>query len=107
MGHNTSRIRERDLVIPALEAAASRPNSFISTSDLIQELEQKFQPEGDDAQILKGRSDTYFSQKVRNLISHRESTTSFICNGYADYDETNEGIRITQAGRNLLNTTGT
>jgi hypothetical protein len=69
------RVRERDLVIPALRLAESRPGGFMSTSDLIAELAEIFNPTGLDAQILDGRQDTYFSQKVRNLISHRESNT--------------------------------
>lgn len=52
------------------------------------------------------RSDTYFSQKVRNLISHRKAPTSFIANGYAEHDEKRNGIQITEAGRKLLQTIG-
>jgi hypothetical protein len=94
------RIRERDLIVPALMAAAARPDGYISTSHLIRELEEQFQPEGQDAEILDGRHDTYFSQKVRNLISHRESSTSMFRRGYADYIK--DGIRITHAGRAFL-----
>ena len=94
------RIRERDLLIPTLKAAAGRPSGYISTSDLIAELEAEFQPEGKDAEILADRHDTHFSQKVRNLISHRENRTSMFVKGYADY--TGEGIRITDAGRAFL-----
>jgi hypothetical protein len=79
------RVQERDLVVPALRAAASRPNGTISTSDLITELEDLFQPEGQDAELLEGRNDTYFSQKVRNLISHRTASTSMFLRGYAEY----------------------
>lgn len=93
------RIRERDLVIPALRAAASS-GGYIATSDLITELEAEFQPDGQDAQLLDGRQDTYFSQKVRNLISHRDTSTSMFRRGYAEY--TGEGIRITDAGRVFL-----
>lgn len=107
MAYNTSRITEADLVRPALEAAEGRTNGFISTSDLIDELTQKFQPTGEDAQILGDRSDTYFSQKVRNLISHRNEPHSFIHNGLAEYDPVNQGIKITDAGRKFLGVTGT
>jgi hypothetical protein len=95
-----ARIRERDLIIPALRAAAARPAGYISTSDLIQELESEFQPEGQDAEILEGRNDSHFSQKVRNLISHRSGPTSMFSKGYAEY--TGDGIKITEAGRNFL-----
>ena len=94
------RIRERDLIIPALRAAASRPGGYISTADLIPLLEEEFEPEGRDAEILDGRHDSHFSQKVRNLISHRETNTSMFKRGYAEY--TGDGIRIADAGRLFL-----
>jgi hypothetical protein len=97
-----SRITESDLVSPALRLAAERPDGFISTSDLVSELENIFNPGGRDAEIIDGRSDTFFSQKVRNMISHRYSSNSFIYNGYADYDEERRGLRITDVGRELL-----
>lgn len=97
-----TRIRERDLIIPALRAAAGRPTGEISTSKLIEVLTDEFQPEGLDAQQLDGRNDTYFSQKVRNLISHRASSTSMFTHGYATYDPTAESIRITDHGRAFL-----
>ncbi len=84
-----------------------QPEGFISTTDLIAGLEEIFEPSGQDATILDGRSDTYFSQKVRNLISHRSSTSSFIYNGFAEYDEQRRGLRITDKGRTLLAQTGT
>lgn len=96
------RVREGDLVVPALRVMSERPNGFITTADLIAELEHIFQPSGMDAEIIPGRSDTYFSQKVRNLISHRNNQNSFISNGYADYDDVREGLTITDNGRGLL-----
>jgi hypothetical protein len=94
------RITEKELIIPTLRFAAQRPSGEISTSELIAELEGMFQPEGQDADILEARNDTYFSQKVRNLISHREGPNSMFSRGYAVY--TGNGIRITEAGRALL-----
>lgn len=94
------RIREKDLVVPALRAAARRPGGYISTSDLIKELEEEFAPEGEDAKILDGRQDSKFSQIVRNLKSHKISSTSMFKKGYA-IDEA-EGLRITDAGRSFL-----
>lgn len=96
------RIHEADLVIPALRLAAERSEGFISTSDLIRELAEIFNPTGRDNEIIQGRSDTYFTQKVRNLVSHRHSENSFIANGFAEYDSRRRGIRITDAGRRLL-----
>ena len=96
----TGRIKERHLVIPALRCAVARQTGEITTADLIVELEAEFQPEGRDAEILESRQDTYFSQKVRNLVSHRTTSTSMFKKGYAEY--TGEGIKITRAGRAFL-----
>jgi hypothetical protein len=95
-----TRIAERDLIIPTLRLAAQRADGYIATSDLITALEETFQPEGLDADILDGRSDTRFSQKVRNLVSHRDNPNSMFSRGYAVY--TGDGIRITEAGRAFL-----
>ena len=99
---STSRVRESQLAIPALQAAAERADGYISTSDLIRELEGYFDPSGEDAELIEGRQDTKFSQKVRNLVSHRGSSTSIFTKGYAEYDAVGEGIMITTAGRAFL-----
>ncbi|MBA1155138.1 hypothetical protein [Microvirga mediterraneensis] len=93
------RIRERDLYIPALRAAEAE-GGFIATSKLIDVLTNEFEPEGEDATILDGRNDSRFSQIVRNLVSHRESSTSIFFKGLAEY--TGDGIKITQRGRQFL-----
>jgi hypothetical protein len=95
------RIKERDLVIPAMRAAAANGGT-IATSDLIHVLTEEFEPSGLDAEILEGRHDTYFSQKVRNLISHREASTSMFTKGYATYDAAGESISLTDAGWEFL-----
>jgi hypothetical protein len=95
------RVRERDLVIPAMRAAVNRGGE-ISTSQLIDDLTEEFEPSGQDAEILDGRGDSYFSQKVRNLISHRGTGTSMFTKGYAEYHAPSESIRITDAGRAFL-----
>ena len=109
MARNTEGISEVDLVIPALRLAAQRADGKISTSELIEELTEIFQPAGKDAEIITGRKDTYFSQKVRNLISHKEGANSFIANGYAEYWSEGHhkgGIIITAAGRALVKALG-
>ena len=97
-----ARIRESDIVIPALRAAAAKPNGIITTTDLIAEMEDHFKPVGEDAQIIEGRQDTKFSQKVRNLVSHRGSPASMFSKGYAVYHQQTESIEITAAGRLFL-----
>jgi hypothetical protein len=101
---NMSGIAESDLVMPSLRLAASKPGGEITTSDLIVELTDLFNPTGKDEEIIPGRKDTYFSQKVRNLISHRQGDGSFIENGYAEY--TGNGLRVTDAGKKLLKSLG-
>jgi phosphoglycolate phosphatase-like HAD superfamily hydrolase len=86
--------------IPALRAMAERPNGYVSTSELITELEAEFRPTGEDAKILDNRHDTKFSQVVRNLKSHQNNSTSFVVNGYAEVVD--DGFRITPAGRKYL-----
>ncbi len=94
------RISESELVVPALRAASERPNGYIQTSELIIELEERLRPEGEDAEIATNRTDTKFSQKVRNLVSHREQDNSMFSLGYAIY--TGDGIQITDAGQRYL-----
>ena len=53
----------------------------ITTSELIQKLRDIMKPAGEDLQILSGRSDDKFSQKVRNLKAHN----TFERFGYAQY----------------------
>jgi hypothetical protein len=94
------RIRERELAVPALQIAANWPNGEITTTDLIVALTEWFEPEGEDAEILDGRHDNRFSQKVRNLIPHRGGKSTIFTLGYAEY--TGDGIRITESGRNFV-----
>lgn len=44
---------------------------IITTTELIGEIEQLMNPSGTDNDILSGRNDSKFSQRVRNLVSHR------------------------------------
>ncbi len=93
MGNNT--YSERDLIIPALRIIEK--SDSITTTDLIKALQAELRPEGDDAKILFGRNDSRFSQKVRNLISHKS-----LCPQYADYDANNHTLRINDNGLAFL-----
>ncbi len=93
------RIKERDTYVPVLELLDDQTDGLMKTADLIRALEMRFDPRGQDAEILAGRSDTRFSQIVRNVISHRESPTNLIGAGWAEYDRAKRGLRITTAGR--------
>ena len=92
-------ITEHEVREAALRALADAPGGFITTEDLILILEGALKPTGDDNLVLEGRSDTRFSQKVRNLVSHRSQSTSLETQGFAIYDAEREGWLITDAGR--------
>ena len=98
------RISEADIYDDALRLAKSQPNGWIATSDLITELTEIFQPQGEDAEILEGRHDTKFSQIVRNMISHKSTPTNIIALGYAEYKS--HGLQITPAGEAYLKSKG-
>lgn len=93
-----SRIKERDTYIPVLKFLDDAPEGFMKTADLIKALDAWFAPEGEDAEILAGRSDTKFSQIVRNIVSHRDSPSNLIGAGWAEYDKVRRRMRITKEG---------
>lgn len=93
-----TRITEKQLVLPTLYLLSKSNNGFVTTSDLITKLTEVMKPTGIDAEILSGRSDTYFSQKVRNLKSH----DALQRRGYAT--NYNDGFMITQSGINYVAT---
>ena len=59
-------------------------------------------PTGKDAEMAEGRGDTYFSQKVRNLVSHRDQQTGLSSQGLAVYEADDESWTITADGRALV-----
>ena len=93
------RIKESDTYIPTLELLDDQPNGFMKTADLIRALEMHFNPKGKDAEILNNRSDTRFSQIVRNIVSHKDSPSNLIGRGWAEYIRSKRGLQITEAGR--------
>lgn len=90
------RITETELILPSLYLM-SLNNGRITTSELIQKLRDIMKPIGEDLQILLGRSDDKFSQKVRNLKAHN----TFERFGYAQYkgEQRNGYIEITNEGK--------
>ncbi len=100
------RIKEKDLVLPALRFLNNCPFGFAKTKERIDHSEFIFNPAGKDAMKNPNRNDIYFSQKVRNLVSHRKSSNNLIANDHAKYDSEKHGLWITDAGRTLLKTLG-
>src|SRR5215510_12227731 len=95
-----TRIRENDLILPALYIIHRQPG--ITTSELSAELRSIFNPTGEDAEILRGRNDDKFSQIVRNLVSHHTLDDKY---GFTTLD-TSKGYNaehtITDAGQTYL-----
>ena len=79
-------VTEEQLMKPALKIIQDYGNNGITTSELINKLRETIKPQGIDTELLKGRADDKFSQKVRNLKSHRKldlnDNISFINNKY-------------------------
>ena len=88
---------EAELILPSLYML-DLSGGFIKTSDLIVNLTQRLNPTGKDATLIAGRNDTHFSQKVRNLVSHRTLDTL----GLADYIPAQSGLQITAKGKSHL-----
>lgn len=80
------RIAEKELILPTLYIIENN-NGSILTSDLIQQLREIMKPKEEDIEILKNRNDDRFSQKVRNLRSHRTLENA----QYASYKRENSG----------------
>ncbi|MBQ0058302.1 MAG: HNH endonuclease [Bacteroidales bacterium] len=93
-----ARISESQLVLPALYLMSKSDGGVITTSELIRSLTSVMHPTGIDAEILDGRRDTYFSQKVRNLKSHDTLVRKNYATNYG------EGFKITALGAAYVET---
>ncbi|MBL3587672.1 hypothetical protein JMM61_20375 [Rhodovulum sulfidophilum] len=93
---------ENEIRRHALQALARAPHGKLTTSQLIDILTEEMHPTGQDAEVLNNREDTYFSQKVRNLVSHRNEGQGLQVNGLADYNADEEGWTITDLGRHQV-----
>ena len=98
MEYTEAQIRREVLV----ELAHSKSGTLTIT-ELIDLLETRLKPTGHDAEIIDNRSDTFFSQKVRNTVSHRNNGTGLQANGLANYAADNESWTITDKGRAAVN----
>ena len=87
---------ENDLIFPALQLLNQALHRGLSTTQLIKQLRERLQPTGHDIEIIKGRKDDYFSQKVRNLKSHNTLTQKELATYISGY------WAITTAGRKYL-----
>lgn len=92
-----ARISESELVLPALFLMSSN-SGHINTPALIEGLRDLLRPTGEDLEILSGRNDDKFSQKVRNLKAHN----TFERLDYAEYSNEDRNFHITINGRRHL-----
>ena len=94
------RITEKDLILPALWCISNAENNTLSTTELQKMLREIMQPSGEDLEILSGRNDDKFSQKVRNLRSHQTLEKP----GFATYKRRGKNgyWTITEEGQNFL-----
>lgn len=98
------RYPESEILYQVLPLLSMQESGSLNTSEIINELEFRLDPTGQDAEILEGRSDTYFSQKVRNIISHRNENSGIVSRGLAIFDDTTKPGRliITKEGREFV-----
>ena len=94
------RVSETELMLPALYFINREPG--ITTTRLKLLLVDLLKPTGKDAEIARSRTDTYFEQKVRNLVSHRTLQKR----GYALYNRAGrDGTHtLTEQGKGFLQT---
>jgi len=92
-----ARITEQQLILPSLFLLSLSPTKSLRTSDLIPRLRDLLKPSGEDLDILSGRGDDKFSQKVRNLKAHN----TFERYGFAAY--AGGVVTISNAGMTYLN----
>jgi hypothetical protein len=92
-------ITESEVRASALAQLAKSPSGRLTTSQLIDCLTDRMSPTGHDAEFAPNRGDTYFSQKVRNLVSHRDIGTGLQARGLAVYNSEDESWTITDDGR--------
>lgn len=97
-----TQFSEREMDVPILRILKNNLNG-ITTTQLIEALESTMHPDGHDVDILENRNDTYFSQKVRNHVCHRESKTSLVFRGLITYDPETHMHKITEEGVKYLN----
>ena len=92
---------EGEIRMATLVALNASRTGTLTTTDLIGILSAFMNPRGTDADIASYRNDTYFSQKVRNLISHRDNETSLMSHDFVVYEAESETLTITVKGQDM------
>ena len=104
------KITDYNLIAPAIAVINIENNKVISTSKLIKNLRLISIVPEKEKEILKNRSDDKFSQKIRNLISHKVLENYHLAKSTRNQIElTNHGRRLARCisdkliGQNLIN----
>lgn len=92
---------EAEIRLATLVALNASTTGTLTTTQLIENLAAFMNPRGTDANIAQGRNDTYFTQKVRNLVSHRDASTSLMSKDFVVYNAAQETLTITDIGRDM------
>ena len=99
------RIPEKELFLPALYVIY-RNKERVNTTKIIEVLSVLFQPTGKDGELLQGRSDTKFSQKVRNLMGSHYTTNGMSSHTNKDADGyftlTEQGVKAVEDNKEFL-----
>lgn len=93
-------VRERQVSMLALSLALWCGR--ITTTQLRQACREVFEPVGRNLKPLKNRSDTSWTQIVRNVISHKDVNTSFFKRGLLIYHARSRAITATHEGQQYL-----
>jgi predicted HNH restriction endonuclease len=93
---------ESELILPALEFL-NKQKIPVSTTALLRYLEKLLKPKGHDAELIPGRKDTYFSQKVRNLKSHDSlSNLNLAKHKKGNWVITNAGKKFLESNQEIM-----
>lgn len=99
MPSRSDQVTEAEIGIAALRIAASKTNGIASMDDLKREVPNYVSLTARDQEQSETRpNEEMWEQKVRNLVSHRETEGNIFAEGLAEYLP-REGLRITDAGR--------
>lgn len=101
MARRVGGASEYDISLGTLEYLNSRPGGEASIDELVDHLPDHVVLSDNDLSISTTRpNERLWEQRVRNIVSHKDSPNNFINLGYL---ESNAGsLRITDAGRDYL-----
>ena len=89
-------VSDKSLIAPAIIIIKNEKNS-LSTTNLIKLLKENSIVPSKELEILKNRNDNKFSQKIRNLISHKVLEKNFLAN------VNNNNIELNYYGKKIGN----